>query len=165
MPVGKQEIIVSAQDKENTCFYIKFKDLGDKKFEADLIISSHHLNYQNNQTAKWLSNYKILAEGNGGCKVNGKLKIGNYYFDNGNNSHFNLEEDMSEKNVKGENEDKMIEEAFKSIEEFENGIQEKLFDLFNDFNKEVMKYLRRNVAVSGGKMNWNIKILRHDDIS
>ena len=157
MPIAKQETIVSGQDKENTSFYINFKDLGSNKFEVYIIISSHHLNYSNNQTAKWISYYKICSGNNPGeCNVSGLVKIGNYFFDTGNNSHFNLEEELKEKVVKAENDEKIATEALKAIEDFENCIQEKLFDLFGNFNNEVMKYLRRNVAVSGGKMNWNI---------
>ncbi|MCQ2817948.1 MAG: hypothetical protein MJ252_11845 [archaeon] len=156
LSMGKQEMFITGQDKDQTAFYVNMNDLGGNNFDCFITISSHHLSYSNNQTAKWICFYNLKKETEGEYKIKGWLKIGNYFFDSGNNSHFDVEEELQEKTFKAENEEKMCSECIKTIEDFENGIQEKLYDLFGDFNNTIMKPLRRNVAVIGGKMNWNI---------
>lgn len=141
-------------DSEKTAFYVSLSP--NKKFEAYIIISSHHILFSNNQTAKWISLYKINSDNNKDYKISGWVKISNYYCENENNSHFNLEENLEEKTIQNSFEDIFCNKVVEIIKNFENDIEERLYDLFGNFNEDVMKALRRNVTVTGTKMDWNI---------
>lgn len=121
--------------------------------EIYILIVAQNYAYSSNQTFKWKSYYKLILKSN---EFKGWVKLNNYYFENNNNSNFNLDEELDTILIKSKNEDDIANDIYNIISKFEGDLHKKLSDLFNNIEQDIMKPLHRGLSLIGTNMNWDL---------
>ena len=147
--------------KDNTSHNVFYKELDDGNFQVNIEIGSQIIKVEMNHSGEWLSHYLLTKVKNNEYNLKGEIHIKTYYFED-NHSHFHLNDTINE-NFSAKNDEEISKKIIEIIEKKENQIQVKCNDIFDNFNENIMKPLRRKVSLTSTKMNWNINQLSLKD--
>ena len=143
-----QEKLLQYLDKyykaEATKYNVYFNEAQNKMV---VIISAHNLNLKAFWTGEWLSTWELTLNDK---KVHGQVRTNTYYYEEGN-IQLNLDQKFDQ-TISGDTPTSLIE----FIEKCENDVQTAMEKVYETFNENYIKPLRRALPVTGTKMNWDV---------
>ena len=122
-----------------------------EKNKVVILISAHNINLKNFWSGEWLSSWSLDLSSK---KMQGKIKADTYYYEEGN-VQFILNQDY-EDDVTGDDDAQIADCVINLIQEHENTVQTDLDKVYDEFNEFYIKPLRRNLPITGTKMNWSL---------
>lgn len=149
-------------------FFVPEKE--PNKWRVSLVISSHASLPNSKISGEWNSNYSVVNLSNDEWIVSGAVVIKSYFYEDCNFLFYKNKEIKEEKIAfsKETNEDQKISLVINKIEEIENKIQDEINGIYENFNYENIKPLRKRLSckyytinnnlpplVTGKKMKWS----------
>ena len=129
-----------------------------EKNRVVILISAHNINLKNFWSGEWLSSWFFDLSTK---KMTGKIKADTYYYEEGN-VQFILNQDY-EDDVTGDDDTQIADCIINLIQEHENTVQTDLDKVYDEFNEFYIKPLRRNLPITGTKMNWSLNQVHFTD--